>query len=233
MPAHFSRSIAALAVILTAVAGYVDAIGYLNLGHIYVANMSGNSIAIGIHTAHAEKWQVWKFGWPVISFTVGLLLSRILLTFGMNLHWRSLAAPAIALETIALAGFIAVPSGAGGVFLAASAMGIQAATLSRFNGVTVYTCFVTGSLVKFAENAAEFLIGLVRPATRDQSNLSRAVWFAGAWAAYVIGAILGTTALEHSANISVSFAIAALTGLAVMDLIWPAQLDKEVHDPDR
>jgi uncharacterized membrane protein YoaK (UPF0700 family) len=41
----------ALAVLLTLTAGYVDAVGFLRLHGIYVANMSGNSIAIGLHSA--------------------------------------------------------------------------------------------------------------------------------------------------------------------------------------
>ena len=36
-----------LAIALTAVAGYVDAVGYLVLAHVFTANMSGNTIAVG------------------------------------------------------------------------------------------------------------------------------------------------------------------------------------------
>ena len=37
------------AVILPLIGGYVDGVGYLHLGGVYVANMSGNSIWIGLH----------------------------------------------------------------------------------------------------------------------------------------------------------------------------------------
>ncbi|MBV9760400.1 MAG: DUF1275 family protein [Acidobacteriaceae bacterium] len=37
--------------IITWLAGYVDAVGFLSLSHIYTANMSGNSVAVGIQLA--------------------------------------------------------------------------------------------------------------------------------------------------------------------------------------
>jgi uncharacterized membrane protein YoaK (UPF0700 family) len=224
--ATFSRLLASLAVALTLLAGYVDAIGYLSRGHVYMANMSGNSIAIGIHSARAQIWQVWRFGWPVISFTVGLLASRLIVEWGLTAGWRAVVAPAIAIEAVALVGFAAIPAGAGGVFLAACAMGIQAATLSRFNGVTVYTGFVTGSLVKFAENAAELLIGTARRDRVRAGKGRRAAWFGSIWVAYVAGAILGTTALEQIARLSIVVAIGCLMVLVAVDLISPAKLDR-------
>jgi uncharacterized membrane protein YoaK (UPF0700 family) len=108
-------------------------------------------------------------------------------------------------------------------------MGIQAATLSHFNGATVYTCFVTGSLVKFAEHAAKCLVGLFRPGTVEGWEFSRAVWLAGVWTAYVIGAALGATALDRIARASVPFAIAVLALLAVFDLLSPAKLEETLR----
>ena len=49
---------AVMAALLTCVGGYVDSIGYLHLGQIYVANMSGNSVALGIHSAWLDWPQV-------------------------------------------------------------------------------------------------------------------------------------------------------------------------------
>jgi uncharacterized membrane protein YoaK (UPF0700 family) len=133
------------------------------------------------------------------------------------------------IEAAALAGLLAFPAGTASVFLAASAMGIQAATLSRFNGVTVYTSFVTGSLVKFAEYTAGCLVGFVRSGILDQSEFRRAVWFAGIWMAYVIGAVLGATALARIARASVLLAIMCLAALAVVDLVSPAKLEEAVQ----
>ncbi len=214
---RFSRSLASVAVALTLLAGYIDAIGYLSLGHIYVANMSGNSVAVGVQASRFDGAQVWRSLWPIISFMVGVLVSRFIVGWGARAAWRSLAAPVIAFEVLALAGFMVAPPGAGGVFLAACAMGSQAATLSRFNGVTVYTSFVTGTLVKFGEHLAD-------------GNGLWAAWFGGIWTAYIIGAILGGTAVKLLSQASVAPALGVLILLGVFDLVSPAELDRSVAE---
>jgi len=213
----FSRSLASVAIVLTLLAGYIDAIGYLSLGHIYVANMSGNSVAVGVQASRLDAAQVWRSLWPIFSFMAGVLISRLIVGWGLRAAWRSLTAPVIALEAVALAGFMLVPPGAGGVSLAACTMGTQAATLSRFNGVTVYTSFVTGTLVKLGEHIAD-------------GNRLWAAWFGGIWSAYIAGAILGATAVKFLAQASVAPAVACLILLGVADLIAPAELDRSVPE---
>src|ERR1700741_3237683 len=46
----------ALACALSALAGYVDAIGFLHLGGLFVSFMSGNSTRLGVNLA-AGNWQ--------------------------------------------------------------------------------------------------------------------------------------------------------------------------------
>src|SRR5438128_787088 len=45
----------------TCIAGCVDAVGYLCLGKIYVANMSGNIVALGINPALLDGGEVWRW----------------------------------------------------------------------------------------------------------------------------------------------------------------------------
>jgi uncharacterized membrane protein YoaK (UPF0700 family) len=107
-------------------------------------------------------------------------------------------------------------------------MGIQAATLSRFNRVTVYTCFVTGSLVKFAEHGAELVIECLRRGEARARHGRGAIWFALIWGAYVIGAILGATAIDRLSRVSIMIAVGCLVMLAIVDLWSPASLEKSV-----
>lgn len=216
---------AVLAVVLTCTAGYVDAVAYLRLGHIYVANMSGNSVSLGIHSVRRDWFGMARYVLPLLGFVAGALTSRMLVAFTVAREWRSVAAPSIAGEACALAAAAVLP--AGGVFFVAWAMGVQAATLSRFNGVTVYTCFVTGSLVKFTDYCADFVNAMV--GGRDPSTAWRGVaWFASIWAAYLAGGVLGAIAVDRIPAYSVPPAAAVLAMLAAMDLIWPARLDGAV-----
>jgi len=69
----------------------------------------------------------------------------------------------------------------------ALAMGVQAAALSRFAGVSVSTVVVTSTMVRLAEANLDVLLRLFgRAATAD-----RAPWLllAGVWLAYAVGAM--------------------------------------------
>lgn len=91
-----------LAVLLTVLAGYIDAIGYLKLKGIYVANMSGNSISVGLHAASAHWSIVITRLWPVFSYVLGLITARILVDLARTHGFRRTAAPPFLLEIACL-----------------------------------------------------------------------------------------------------------------------------------
>ncbi len=212
-----------LAVTLTGIAGYVDAFGYLTLNHVYVANMSGNSVALGIHVAQLEWSQAVQHGRPIISFLCGLLISRFIVSFGIHKSFRFVAASALSIQFLMLLAFTVWHSGPVGVFLAGCAMGIQAATVSRFNGVTIYTCFVTGTLVKFADNIAE----MAASRTVSHESIQNAMWFAGVWSMYIGGAVAGTWELHVLRSTAMWIPLAALALLIALDLRRPTIFDDD------
>src|SRR5580704_4842857 len=60
-----SRRNLALACALSAMAGYVDAIGFLHLGGLFVSFMSGNSTRLGVSLAAGQ--------WPNAAEAIGLI----------------------------------------------------------------------------------------------------------------------------------------------------------------
>lgn len=227
-PAQLRPPETIIAITLTLVAGYVDAAGFLKLGGIYVANMSGNSVAIGIRTAE-KAWPELAFRlWPVACYTLGLICARAGANLATSFHLRRIAAPFFLLETILLLLFMQSMEANSGIFFAALAMGVQAATISRFNGVTVYTAFVTGSLVRFAETFSEWLGGLLKPDREPRKQALRdAFWFLAVWLAYVCGAAIGAAAFIAAGVKTVLFACGVLIALAIRDLIHPAEFNTE------
>src|ERR1700685_651255 len=141
-----------LAAFITWLAGFVDAIGFLSLGHIYTANMSGNSVELGIQFASQNWPEVIRRFWPVVTYVIGLVFCRILVQFGARQHIRSIASIAWFSEIALLIPACLSPNDPGAqsslsfafVGLLASAMGIQNATLTHFSSVTPNTGFVTG-----------------------------------------------------------------------------------------
>jgi uncharacterized membrane protein YoaK (UPF0700 family) len=63
---------------LTLVTGLVDATNYLKLGHVFVANMTGNVVFLGFGIAGAGGVSVWASLTALGSFLVeGILCGRI------------------------------------------------------------------------------------------------------------------------------------------------------------
>src|ERR1700740_842479 len=75
----------ALACALSALAGYVDAIGFLHLGGLYVSFMSGNSTRMGVSLAEGQ----WSGAgeWPALIalFVLGAAAGS-LIVLGRGVH---------------------------------------------------------------------------------------------------------------------------------------------------
>src|SRR5580700_11712794 len=64
----------ALLMVLTMVTGLVDAVSYLNLGHVFVANMTGNVVFLGFAIAGATDFSIPASVVAVGAFLVGALI---------------------------------------------------------------------------------------------------------------------------------------------------------------
>lgn len=237
-----------VAAVLTWSAGFVDAVGFLTLDHIYTANMSGNSVALGIHLASADwRTAAWRF-WPVITYLAGLLFCRLLLEFGARRQIRPIASIALSCELALLTPvWLGRLSGSSGsnlaiiyIALLAGSMGIQNAALTKFSSMTLHTGFVTGTLLKTAEELARYLTWLwdhLRSRTQPvhamlrvsfrQRSFRASVWLWSMWMAYVVGAVggaLGTRALSLR---SLAVPMLSLCLIITIDLHRPLALDEE------
>lgn len=74
---HYERGEVVLAVTLSGVAGYVDAIGFLKLGGFFVSFMSGNSTRLGVGLATAHWAAVLTVLTLVASFVAGVVLGAL------------------------------------------------------------------------------------------------------------------------------------------------------------
>ena len=66
-------SLLPLLVVLTVVTGLVDAVSYLKLGHVFVANMTGNIVFLGFAVAGAEGFSVSASLVAIAAFMAGAL----------------------------------------------------------------------------------------------------------------------------------------------------------------
>src|SRR5436305_8657703 len=187
---------------LSMAAGFVDALSYLGLGRVFTANMTGNTVLLGVAVATGSSADALRavaaLGGICLGGAVGIALIG-----ARRASWPSLTWPVFALETAALAALLAIWTAVGVgpvryllVVLSGVAMGAQSAA-SRVSPVPgVNTTYMTSTLLN----------AVARVVLRDQKvrKPSEASHLPGvAWAIYAAGALAGAgaeTAWEGAAT---------------------------------
>lgn len=183
-----------LLLVLTFVTGLVDALSYLNLGHVFVANMTGNVVFLGFAVAGAQGFSIAASVVAIAAFLVGALAGGKLgaIAGGHRGRYLALATYAkIALIGAALAVSIAA-SDRGGllvlVALLAVAMGLQNAVARRLSVPDLTTTVLTLTLTGLAADSTLAGGRNARPARRVLAAATMLLGAAiGAWVALEVG----------------------------------------------
>src|SRR5258708_38980246 len=140
----------AQASLLMIIAGMSDAVGFITMGGVFAANMTGNTVLAGIAIAGHDYLGAWQHAASLIAFFLGALLSCFLL----RLLSRPTASLLLEAFLVAGVGFLGVgPETA--VLIVAFAMGLQASAITQFGGVAVSTVGVTSTLARTADSALD------------------------------------------------------------------------------
>jgi uncharacterized membrane protein YoaK (UPF0700 family) len=167
-------------VCLAALAGYVDALGFLFMRGLYVSFMSGNSTRFAAEIGQAHWHAAAATAGLIGAFLFGVILAQlvaarhlaldlaavgVLLAAAAGLHWLGYTWPVIALMTIA--------------------MGVENCALDRDGDVALSLTYVTGTLVRLGRSIASALLG------RDRFG-----WlpYLLLWCGFSIGAAAGAVA---------------------------------------
>jgi uncharacterized membrane protein YoaK (UPF0700 family) len=239
-----------LAFAMTWAAGFVDLVGYISLYGLYTSHMTGNTVSMARHISELDWAGVVRRGWPIVTFVFGLLLGAFIYEAEKRRRIQVPFPLAIGLEALLIATFIAAgigsdfkadipPQPAGKFFvmvaLLAIPMGIQNVVIRKVGGINVYTTFVTGSLVKFAENLSLYLFWMHdRSRGRFRSRilkvlrvsprtipLQRAVLTLGLWAAYLTGAVCGGFSIQRWALLGMLAPFSLLAAIALYGVFRP------------
>jgi uncharacterized membrane protein YoaK (UPF0700 family) len=145
------------AIALSALAGFVDAFGFLKLGGFFVSFMSGNSTRLGVGLADRSGGAATGAG-LVASFVTGVILA----TLAGHFVRRDRAAVVLGVVSALLAAAaISNDLGAGllSLGLTAAAMGAENVVFQRSGEVSIGLTYMTGTLVKFGQHVAAALVG--------------------------------------------------------------------------
>jgi uncharacterized membrane protein YoaK (UPF0700 family) len=186
---HLRRGVAialrplAQATILTIVAGIADAVGYITMGGVFAANMTGNTVLAGIAAARQDLVGTWDHLSPLVAFFAGAMLARALLRVLKS------ATAGILLEAalIAVVGFLGVGMETAAMIVA-FAMGLQASSITSFAGSAVSTVVVTSTLARTADAAVD---RLWPGATAKSTPAGNTRLLLLTWIGYLVGALIG------------------------------------------
>jgi uncharacterized membrane protein YoaK (UPF0700 family) len=204
---------------LTLVTGIVDAVSYLLLGHVFVANMTGNVVFLGFAITAPRNFSIPATLAATLAFLAGAFVGgRVGALLGR--HRARLLTVSIYVEVVLVAAalvasiYVSHPAAAGGryllIVLLASAMGLQNAAARRLGVPDLTTTVLTLTLTGLAADAslaggARFHLGVRLAAT--------VVMFLGA----ALGAFL-ITRYGMAAALAASVIVLVLSGASTSRL---------------
>jgi uncharacterized membrane protein YoaK (UPF0700 family) len=189
-PTRAERIGVVVAVLLSASAGAVDIIAYLKFDHVFVANMTGNTVLFASDLVAAQFPQAVNHLLPIVMFLLGVVTARIAVIRLDEPSWPKVGVFLILISGLWTVAAVLIPNlGSILIPVLAFTMGAQNATLPRVEKVPVNTAFITGNLEKLGEAIASLL---QRPVDRDERLK---IWVIGSiWIAYALGATGGALA---------------------------------------
>lgn len=231
-------------------AGFVDAVGWLVLLHVYVSHMTGNTASFASNLVRAQFAEAFHHAWPILPFIAGLLYSATTTTIARRHGIHSSFSIALVTEIVLLSLFIALGVHFGldhnprqtsplvyylMLSLPAAAMGMQTVTVTRIGGLRVYTTYLTGSLSKFSEAVTEYAfwfydrtrgrfrerIGKVLAVTPRIKYMQHALLTAGLWLGFFGGACCGVTTERRYGLTALLLPIGVLAIATIVDIVRP------------
>jgi uncharacterized membrane protein YoaK (UPF0700 family) len=166
------RAVQLVLILLSVAAGSVDVIGFLGLGGLFIAHITGNLVILAAHIAAGNKARLANIiSFPV--FIIALAVTRLLAAGLERVHVTSLR-PLLLLEFLLLAGFLALCVGGGSRLdpnaanatvagmLGISAMAVQNALVQIALKEAPSTCVMTTNTTRFVIDLGEVLLGRSR-----------------------------------------------------------------------
>ncbi|MFN3667821.1 MAG: YoaK family protein [Brevundimonas sp.] len=150
-----------LAATLSALAGYVDAVGFMTLGGFFVSFMSGNSTRLGVGLSLGEWDQAAIALGLIVLFVVGVVLGA-LTARRVGEERRSAVLAVEALLLLIGAGLCTAGWREAGMAAVVMAMGVESAVFQRQGDVGVGLTYMTGTLVRMGQRIATALHGGAR-----------------------------------------------------------------------
>ncbi|AOR76036.1 YoaK family protein [Novosphingobium resinovorum] len=197
-----------LAAMLAALAGFVDAIGFISLGGFFVSFMSGNSTRVAVGLVR-DIPAAFIAGSLVLSFVFGVIAGTCVASRATR-HRKPAVLALVTVLLTAAASLSEVTSHLPAAMVLAAAMGAENAVFQRNGEVSIGVTYMTGALVKLGQHIAAALMGGPKWNWAPYLIL---------WASLVCGACLGASTFIRAGNVAIWMAVvaaASMTAYAAM-----------------
>lgn len=204
-----------LAMTLTAIAGWVDAIGFLRLGGLFVSFMSGNTTQMAVAMAQGRTLEAAAAAGIIILFVMGAFAGRLVAEAAEA--WRQAAVLILTASLLSIAVLVGLAQGQAALVTATAAMvlamGVQNAAMGKVGEAKASLTYVTGTLVKLGETLADAFTGA--------EKLRAVLPYLAMWIGLALGGIAGATAYGQfgSSALLAPAAAAALLALLLGGLV--------------
>ena len=209
----YGKSTILLAVCLSCLAGYVDALAFRSLGGFFVSFMSGNSTRLGVGLAEGSSGAMLA-GRLIATFVLGVILGAL-----TGRVARSRRRPAVlglvSLLLLIAAGLNSLGAPRWAIGFMALAMGAENAVFERDGEVSIGLTYMTGALVKLGQRISAALLGGDRWAWAPYMIL---------WLGLVAGALAG--ALVYASYHLAGLWMGAMASLVLM--VVSLRIDRKI-----
>jgi uncharacterized membrane protein YoaK (UPF0700 family) len=223
-PQDISAQPAALpdAMLLATTGGLLDAVVYLNHGHVFANAMTGNVIFLGIAVLGRDWGNILPHLVPLAGFVAGVLTSKHLRA---RLGLRSVLL-GLALEIVSIFALGWLPGGFPEMAftgIIAYVAAFQVASFRRVDRFAYNSTFITGNLRDVAEGLYDALTPNSTPETREKGrSQARALGLISL--CFLAGATLGAWAAPRFGNYSLWLAEPLLLAITVITFRRPAPI---------
>ena len=180
-----------LAMVFTFVAGFIDSVGFIYLGGVFLSFMSGNTTRSATALVDGNHELMWLAGSCIILFVVGVMLGalvRRLITRSRGLTWAREYVLALISGLLVVASVcIGIEQERLGVAVVSVAIGAMNSIFERRGEVSIPLTYMTGTLVKMGQRFVDAFF--------DGRHIQ---WLAHLllWTSLSIGAIAGALAFR-------------------------------------
>lgn len=194
----------ALLIMLSVAGGSVDAMVFLGISEVFPANMTGNTVLLGLALSQGHWQDLLAASVALGGFVVGIAAGVAIVERRMeDSLWPPAVTVAVALECAALIvfalgwGFVADPDGAAAyplIVTVAVAMGLQGAAVRRLGVPGITATFVTGTLASLVSRVVRRIRLVLEPEEEPtgRSSTRELIQPAAVLLAYATGAVLGS-----------------------------------------